>query len=89
MKKALPIALLIALLSGCSLFNNDPASRLANTEVIVDKNTYVLTRNEMVNAIMDCESAGTRPVVTTTRRKINGFLAEAPVDVTCMPKYIK
>ena len=43
----------------------------------------------MVNAIMDCEAAGTRPVVTTTRRKINGFLAEAPVDVTCMPKYIK
>jgi hypothetical protein len=48
-----------------------------------------MTLNEMVNAIMDCEAAGTRPVVTTTRRKINGFLAEAPVDVTCMPKYIK
>jgi hypothetical protein len=71
------------------MFNNDPASKLANTEVMVDKTTYVMTRNEMVNAIMDCEAAGTRPVVTTTRRKINGFLAEAPVDVTCMPKYIK
>jgi hypothetical protein len=77
------------MLSACSMFNSDPASRLANTTVIVDKSTYVMTRNEMVNAIMDCEAAGTRPVVTTTRRKINGFLAEAPVDVTCMPKYIK
>ena len=88
MKKVILI-LAVSMLSACSLFNNDPASRLANTEVLVDKHTYVLTRNEMVNAIMDCEAAGTRPVVTTTRRKINGFLAEAPVDVTCMPKYIK
>jgi len=88
MKKVILISA-VSMLSACSMFNNDPAARLANTEVIVDKNTYVMTRNEMVNAIMDCEAAGTRPVVTTTRRKINGFLAEAPVDVTCMPKYIK
>jgi hypothetical protein len=88
MKKVILISA-ISTLSACSIFNNDPASKLANTQVIVDKNTYVMTRNEMVNAIMDCEAAGTRPVVTTTRRKINGFLAEAPVDVTCMPKYIK
>ena len=88
MKKVILISV-VSMLSACSMFNNDPASKLANTEVLVDKHTYVLTRNEMVNAIMDCEAAGTRPVVTTTRRKINGFLTEAPVDVTCMPKYIK
>lgn len=88
MKKVI-IVLTVSLLSACSMFRSDPASKLANTEVMVDKTTYVMTRNEMVNAIMDCEAAGTRPVVTTTRRKINGFLAEAPVDVTCMPKYIK
>lgn len=88
MKKVILISA-VSTLTACSMFSSDPASRLANTEVIVDKNTYVMTRNEMVNAIMDCEGAGTRPVVTTTRRKINGFLAEAPVDVTCMPKYIK
>ena len=77
------------MLGGCALFNNDPVSKLPNTEVLVDKNAYIMTRNEMINAIMDCESAGTRPVVITTRRKVNGFLSEAPVDVTCMPKYIK
>jgi hypothetical protein len=88
MKKVILISA-ISMLGGCSVFNSDPTSKLANTQVLVDKNTYVMTRNEMVNAIMDCEAAGTRPVVITTRRKINGFLAEAPVDVTCMPKYIK
>jgi hypothetical protein len=88
MKKVLVISA-VSVLSGCSIFNNDPIARLPNTEVLVDKSTYVMTRNEMINAIMDCESAGTRPVVITTRRKVNGFLSEAPVDVTCMPKYIK
>jgi hypothetical protein len=88
MKKVILVSA-VSMLSACSMFSSDPASKLANTEVLVDKHTYVLSRNEMVNAIMDCEAAGTRPVVTTTRRKINGFLAEAPVDVTCMPKYIK
>lgn len=86
MKKLLIMSVLS--LSGCSLFG-DPISKLPNTEVLVDKSTYVMTRNEMINAIMDCEAAGTRPVVITTRRKVNGFLSEAPVDVTCMPKYIK
>jgi hypothetical protein len=88
MKKVILISA-ISMLGGCALFNNDPISKLPNTEVLVDKSAYIMTRNEMINAIMDCESAGTRPVVITTRRKVNGFLSEAPVDVTCMPKYIK
>jgi len=62
---------------------------LPNTELMVDKAIFSLTRNEVVNGIMDCEAAGTRPVVITSRRKINGFLSEIPVEVTCMPKYIK
>jgi hypothetical protein len=56
---------------------------------MVDKAIPPLTRNEVMNGIMDCESAGTRPVVITSRRKINGFLSEIPVEVTCMPKYLK
>jgi hypothetical protein len=88
MKKVILVSA-ISMLSACSVFNSDPASKLANTQVLVDKSTYVMTRNEMINAIMDCEASGTRPVVTTTRRKVNGFLTEAPFDVTCMPKYIK
>jgi hypothetical protein len=86
MKKMLAVAV-CGFLGACA--SKDPAAHLPNTEVLVDKSTYVMTRNEMINAIMDCEAAGTRPVVITTRRKVNGFLSEAPVDVTCMPKYIR
>jgi hypothetical protein len=75
------------LLGACA--NRDYLAHLPNTELIVDKAMPPLTRNEVMNGIMDCESAGTRPVVITSRRKINGFLSEIPVEVTCMPKYIK
>ena len=75
------------LLGACA--SRDHLASLPNTELIVDKAMPPLTRNEVMNGIMDCESAGTRPVVITSRRKINGFLSEIPVEVTCMPKYIK
>jgi hypothetical protein len=79
--------LICVLLGACSYGN--PIASLPNTELIVDRAVPPLSRNEVVNGIMDCEAAGTRPVVITSRRKINGFLSEVPVEVTCMPKYIK
>lgn len=88
MKKICGIVL-CGLLGACSSNKYIDTSKLPNTELVVDKEIPTMTRNEIINAIMDCESAGTRPVVITTRRKINGFLTEAPVEVTCMPKYIK
>lgn len=86
MKIVLSVALCV-LLGACA--NRNPIASLPNTELIVDKAIPPLSRNEVVNGIMDCEAAGTRPVVITSRRKINGFLSEIPVEVTCMPKYIK
>jgi hypothetical protein len=77
------------LLGACASPSRDHLASLPNTELLVDKAIPPLTRNEVVNGIMDCEAAGTRPVVITSRRKINGFLSEIPVEVTCMPKYIK
>jgi hypothetical protein len=75
------------LLGACA--SRDPIASLPNTTLIVDKAMPPLSRNEVMNGIMDCESAGTRPVVITSRRKINGFLSEIPVEVTCMPRYVR
>jgi len=86
MKKIYAV-LLCGLLGACA--SNDPIANLPNTVLIVDKAMPPLTRNEVMNGIMDCESAGQRPVVITSRRKINGFLSEIPVEVTCMPRYIR
>lgn len=88
MKKICGIVL-CGLLGACSSGKYIDTSSMPNTELMVDRSVPTMSRNEMINAILDCENAGTRPVVITTRRKINGFLTEAPVEVTCMPKYIK
>lgn len=79
----------VATLAGCSLFNPDPFSKLQNTTVHVDKDIPAMTRNEIINAVNECEGNGLRPVMITARRKVNGFMSETVADVTCAPKYIK
>lgn len=86
MKKIFAAAI-CCFLGACA--NKDPIASLPNTTLIVDKSMPPLSRNEVVNGIMDCEAAGARPVVITSRRKINGFLSEIPVEVTCMPRYVR
>lgn len=76
-------------LTGCSLFNPDPFAKLQNTTVHSDKDIPAMTRNEIINAVNECEGNGLRPVMITARRKVNGFMSETVADVTCSPKYIK
>jgi len=46
-----------------------------------------MTRSQVILGINECESAGTRPVVITAKRKINGVSTDVPVEVTCHPRY--
>lgn len=78
-----------ATLAGCSLLNPDPFNKLQNTTVHVDKDVPAMTRNEIINAVNECEGNGLRPVMITARRKVNGYLSEITAEVTCAPKYIK
>lgn len=87
--KSLLLVLSIAVLSGCSIFNPDPFNKLQNTTVHVDKDVPAMTRNEIINAVNECEGNGLRPVMITARRKVNGYLSEITAEVTCAPKYIK
>jgi hypothetical protein len=87
--KQLVTALGVATLAGCSLFNPDPFYKLQNTTVHSDKDVPAMTRNEIINAVNECEGNGLRPVMITARRKVNGYLSETVADVTCAPKYIK
>jgi hypothetical protein len=56
-------------------------------QLILDKQVASLTRNEIINGVTECEGAGLRAHVITTKRQINGFTADIPVEVTCMPKH--
>jgi len=80
------------LLNGCSssvvpgttgtVYGQAPSQQL-----VLDKQVAGLTRNEVIAGVTECEGAGLRAHVITTKRSINGFAADIPVEVTCMPKY--
>jgi hypothetical protein len=80
------ILLLCGFLGACSSPYVDN-SKLPNTTLLVEKDIQQMTRNQMILAVQECESNGLRPSVIMSRRKINGYLSDVPVDVTCMPKF--
>jgi hypothetical protein len=45
-----------------------------------------MSRAEVIAGINECESAGQRAVVLSAKRRINGQVIPAPVEVTCLPK---
>ena len=59
----------------------DAASGLA-----VEKEVQALSRAEVIAGINECEAAGLRPVVLSTKRRVNGQQIPAVVEVTCLPK---
>ena len=76
----------LLMMGGCStpgiVYGQAPSQQL-----ILDKQVASLTRNEVIHGVTECEGAGLRAHVITTKRLINGFTADIPIEVTCMPKY--
>ncbi len=75
--------LLLSLLSltACSSF--EPP----NVSLETDKQAFHMSRAQVILGITECEDAGTRPVVITAKRRINGVMSDVPVEVTCNPRY--
>ena len=82
--------LALLFLTGCSSNSVIPGtvySQAPSQQLILDKQVASLTRNEVINGVTECEGAGLRAHVITTKRSINGFTTDVPIEVTCMPKY--
>jgi len=78
------------LLNGCSSTSGTTGTvygQAPSQQLVLDKQVAGLTRNEVIHGVTECEGAGLRAHVITTKRSINGFSADIPVEVTCMPKY--
>ena len=86
---AMMVALVLGLLflTGCSSTPGTVYSQAPSQQLVLDKQVAALTRNEVINGVTECEGAGLRAHVITTKRQINGFTADIPVEVTCMPKH--
>jgi uncharacterized protein YcfL len=83
------IFLLLALV-GCA--SKTPASvetrgETTMQELVMDKHIQSMGRNEVIDGIKQCETAGLRAIPIYAKRKINGYSAETVVDVTCGPRY--
>jgi hypothetical protein len=79
--------LALLFLTGCSSTSGAVYSQAPSQQLVLDKQVAALTRNEVINGVTECEGAGLRAHVITTKRQINGFTADIPVEVTCMPKH--
>jgi hypothetical protein len=77
----------MAFLTACSSTSGTVYSQAPSQQLILDKQVASLTRNEVINGVTECEGAGLRAHVITTKRSINGFTSDVPIEVTCMPKY--
>lgn len=77
---------LTGLISGCSSTPTEPP-RYAQQSLILDKEIHPMDRQEVIQAIRECESQRLRAVMVYARRKINAQSAITVVDVTCAPSF--
>tara|TARA_A100001515_G_scaffold111734_1_gene92793 strand:+ start:401 stop:637 length:237 start_codon:yes stop_codon:yes gene_type:complete len=70
--------LLGVVLSGCSSMHNQ--------DIIIEKQVYMMSRQEVITAIEDCKSAKLRPIIFYGRRKVMDRPIPFIVDVSCAPK---
>jgi hypothetical protein len=90
-------ALLLLALVGCAnqppspvySLRPDPLPVVQNTmqELVMDKQIQPMGRNEVIDGVKQCESAGLRAIPIYAKRKINGYTVETVVEVTCGPRY--
>ena len=90
-------ALLLLAMVGCAsqqpapvyTMHPEPVTTAQNVsqELVVDKQIQPMGRNEVIDGVKQCESAGLRAIPIYAKRKINGYTVETVVEVTCGPKY--
>ena len=80
------IALLAVVLAGCSS-GNQTSNPYPTQQLIIDKQVSAMTRQEVINAIHDCQENGMRPVMVTGKKNTNGHIADVTIEVTCAPKF--
>ena len=75
-------SLLLLALVGCA---SEP--KMTEQQLIMDKQIQAMGRNEVIDAVKQCETSGLRAITVFGKRKINDYTAETIVDVTCGPKW--
>ena len=74
--------LLVVALAACSSTQQPP-----NQELIIDAKIQQMGRQEVIDAVKQCETSGLRAIPIYAKRKIGGYTVETVVEVTCGPRY--
>ena len=78
------LALLAVVLAGCSS-NNGP--QYPTQTLLIDKHVSAMSRQEVINAIHDCQENGMRAVMVYSKKSVNGHTQDVISEVTCAPRY--
>jgi len=65
----------------------EPKQEPPNQELVVDPRVQSMGRNEVIDAVKQCETAGLRAIPIYAKRKIGGYTVETVIEVTCGPRY--
>ena len=57
----------------------------SETKLYVPKRAQPMGRQEVIQAITDCESAMTRPVLIMGKQRVNDWDTDIVLNVTCAP----
>jgi hypothetical protein len=52
-----------------------------------DAQVQQMSRQEVIQATIDCESAGMRASPVMSKRRVSGMLSDIIIDVQCIPRY--
>jgi hypothetical protein len=76
---------LAVITTGCSTFQ---PPKPPDQELIVDSRVQPMGRNEVIDAVKQCETSGLRAIPLYAKRRIGGYSVETVIEVTCGPKYV-
>lgn len=89
MKNAI-IAISVLGLAACSSTPPTHVPMALNAPNVVlhyDAQVQQMSRQEVIQATMDCESAGMRASPVMSKRRVSGMLSDIIIDVQCIPRY--
>jgi len=89
MKKVI-IVISVLGLSACSSAPPTHVPMGINAPVVTlhyDAQVQQMSRQEVIQATMDCESAGMRASPIMSKRKVSGMLSDIIIDIQCIPRY--
>lgn len=72
----------LLIMSGCS-----STGGVTGGKIVLEKEYYPISRDEIIIGIQECESSGARPVLQKARVKMAGRNTDVVIGVTCSPRF--